>query len=33
MFGVEIVLSCGDDENSSLHVLAMAIVHLIENQG
>ncbi len=33
MFGVEIVLPCDDDEDSSLRVLAMVIVHHIENQG
>jgi hypothetical protein len=33
MFGVEIVLPRGDDENNSLRVLAMVIIHHIENQG
>jgi hypothetical protein len=33
MFSVEIVLPCGDDEDTCLRVLAMAIVHHIENQG
>jgi hypothetical protein len=33
MFGVEIVLLRDDDENNSLRISTMAIVHHIENQG
>jgi hypothetical protein len=33
MFGVEIILSHDDDEDNSLRVPAMAIIHHIENRG